>query len=1226
MFTKKHSPLLIILVIVAMIFTMLPTTTMAAGGTGSSAAAYESGTKSAVSSTQSDNQDLVLYTADDLFAFAKDVNSGNNYSGKVVRLGADIDLKDAPWTPIGYVYSSSFYNTTKNHPFSGTFDGDGYTIKGLLINVKDTKSGGKGLFGLISFAAVKNVTVEGSVTADDYNEAGGIVGYADNSDVINCVNNASVSGSGYVGGIVGGQTGGTYGVYSCTNNGNVTESSNSKVLPDQCGGGIAGWSTHIACSTNHGTVSGGENYESNCYIGGIAGGSDTSVNSYSIDRCYNTGAVNANGQYVGGISGYLRYATVSNCYNMGPVSSAYDYGNAVNPGYVGGIVGGLTPFSGTDTSTLCNCYNRGDLNTTGKGLFTTGQVYGALWESTATNNYGSTDAVTAAKLGKEYAEDTAPQINGGCPVLAWQKENPSYTITFATDKGASITVKNSTGETVNASAHGTYSLTSGRYSYTAANGSATASGTFNVVKDNKTIAAYLTSGSKVTFAAVPQNADVTVKNSTGQTMTPKSDGSYALINGTYTYTASAGGCNTASGSFVVENGTRNIPVVLVESSKIYNVTEDSSITGGTVKVDPLSGTAGTPVTVTVAPDKGKRLVENSLKYTTDSGSSGYTAITQTNGVYSFILPGANVTITAQFEKIPTKSYAVTLAPVPDKIWTVTSDRTSAEEGDTVTVTVSDTSVSSWATGLVVTGASGKKYDFTTVKAATGNANNVNGPGIYSFVMPGEPVTVNFTADYTPLDVYVKIGSGQETLVHSYTRAEMEKLAAANTSPCYYAMWDRLPAAFMGKAVHYVTIPQLAASASTYNSAVHFNDSSCTMKGLSLDGWTTNLTWDYLMGTTRKYYAALGDPYLEAENRTGKDREVPPVLTITAWAGRQVHVDNQPYDTLNAYRLFYGLSASEYGDGSLPTADEMDKRCTANNTAKFINKLVFMVPQSYSAAVDSSIKGGSLKMIPSSGTEGTQVTVSVTPDSGKKLVSGSLKYTADGGKSYTPITAANGVYSFKLPAANVTVTAQFADAGASNYSATSDSSIKGGSLSISPGSGTAGTTVTVSVSPDSGKRLVYGSLKYTKDGGKTYNDINADGGACSFTLPAANVIVTAKFENIPAAVYTVIPQINDDYTIGSTSDGIKTMTVKSGINGLKYFRVNIDPVIAHSGLETAVFVHERAGEQLEINSTEGDFDLVSSASAGFNVQEGDVVKVYVVDKLTNDPNSNPIIFQ
>jgi len=110
------------------------------------------------------------------------------------------------------------------------------------------------------------------------------------------------------------------------------------------------------------------------------------------------------------------------------------------------------------------------------------------------------------------------------------------------------------------------------------------------------------------------------------------------------------------------------------------------------------------------------------------------------------------------------------------------------------------------------------------------------------------------------------------------------------------------------------------------------------------------------------------------------------------------------------------------------------------------------------------------------------------------------------------------------------------------------------------------------------------------------------------------------------LYTVTPENDPAYIPGSTEDGINTMTVNEGTTGFKYFTVNIAPVVSHNGTETVVFTHSRNGSQLGLNATGADFDQLDTAQAGFNVQSGDVIKVYIVDELTGSPEHNPMILQ
>ena len=112
------------------------------------------------------------------------------------------------------------------------------------------------------------------------------------------------------------------------------------------------------------------------------------------------------------------------------------------------------------------------------------------------------------------------------------------------------------------------------------------------------------------------------------------------------------------------------------------------------------------------------------------------------------------------------------------------------------------------------------------------------------------------------------------------------------------------------------------------------------------------------------------------------------------------------------------------------------------------------------------------------------------------------------------------------------------------------------------------------------------------------------------------------------LYTVTPVEDEIYTISETAEGISKMTVKENISGLKFFSVNIEPIVSHGGYETAVFVHLRNGVQLSISAIKADFDLagIDLVQAGLNVKSGDVVKVYLVDELNNSVVHNPVILQ
>lgn len=124
---------------------------------------------------------FTIKTAKELFWFANEVNVNNNsFSGKTVKLDADIDLENAEWTPVGQTGATQF---------KGTFDGQDHTIYNLNINrVNETGANNStGLFGWLNAATVKNVTVDGATVTGNHN-VGVIAGYleSDGCTIDNC--------------------------------------------------------------------------------------------------------------------------------------------------------------------------------------------------------------------------------------------------------------------------------------------------------------------------------------------------------------------------------------------------------------------------------------------------------------------------------------------------------------------------------------------------------------------------------------------------------------------------------------------------------------------------------------------------------------------------------------------------------------------------------------------------------------------------------------------------------------------------------------------------------------------------------------------------------------------------------------------------------------------------------------------------------------------------------
>lgn len=265
----------------------------------------------------------VISNEADLHLLTESVFAGNTYNSECFQLSNDISLSKA-WSPIG----------TKETPFCGKFDGNGYTISGMTVDGDYS-----GFFAYIgSGATITNVNLSDvSVTGIDY-LAGLVV----------CANagNGSIS------------------ILNCSVDGNITDigptdnyEKDSYVVSDYIGGIVAyasaeNGSISISGCCSHGT------YTCDDYAGGIVGYGQGTGQSLAIINCTNNAYINAddNSNMNGGIAGYLVSAKVENCMNYGSV-----YGNSYSEdngsSYLSGIAGK------SSSTTFIGCGNYGSVGT-----------------------------------------------------------------------------------------------------------------------------------------------------------------------------------------------------------------------------------------------------------------------------------------------------------------------------------------------------------------------------------------------------------------------------------------------------------------------------------------------------------------------------------------------------------------------------------------------------------------------------------------------------------------------------------------------------------------------------------------------------------------------------------------------------------------------------------------------------------------------------------------------
>ena len=242
------------------------------------------------------NGSYTVYNADGLLNVAELVNGGKTDIN--ITLDTDIDLTGKDWTPIG---------TDNDNSYKGTFDGGGHTITGLTFTTNDQYAG---LFGRLNRAGtVKNVVMKDVQITNNRSWsafAGGVAGYSWGT-IENCSVSGSVSGTVYVGGVVGAQIDGS--ITGCSSSATV------KGMVDV--GGVAGQTNSSATLTA-------------CYATGnviieidpvrnISGGGLVGFNGGNgVLACYATGNVTSTGSSTGNVHifGFLgdNYTTVTACY------------------------------------------------------------------------------------------------------------------------------------------------------------------------------------------------------------------------------------------------------------------------------------------------------------------------------------------------------------------------------------------------------------------------------------------------------------------------------------------------------------------------------------------------------------------------------------------------------------------------------------------------------------------------------------------------------------------------------------------------------------------------------------------------------------------------------------------------------------------------------------------------------------------------------------------------
>lgn len=443
--------------------------------------------------------------------------AGSGSEDDPYQIGSAKDFAAITWqNSSGYFKLTDNITVTKpcDATFKGTFDGDGHTVTLQL----DVTSGNAGLFAKTgSGAVIKNVIVDATVTSSVYSYTSqyygvaGLVGYVDGKTTIDhCGVTGTVKGTStsssyaaYIGGLIG-------------------------VISDKC---------EITNSYVSATVE-NANKNKDSYTGGFLGRTSGTY-TLSVTDCYASGDVTAAGGRAGGFTGYVYCSnsnrhTYKNCYAAGTVTASAGNGFGFAYSYAS------TGYSFT------KCYYNNTANSEGCNKT----------DTTITGRSADELKGLAGELGEAYQKDAA-SINGGYPILTWQYNDPTATPTVI------VTVMPADAKLIwddveqTGGANGVYTLkdqTQGQHTYTVSHEAgdyATQTGTITVKSSDMTKTFTLAlNRHKLTFTGLPADAKLIVKSGT-DTLEAESDGSYAVTNGTYSYTVTKFGYVDAEGTVTV---------------------------------------------------------------------------------------------------------------------------------------------------------------------------------------------------------------------------------------------------------------------------------------------------------------------------------------------------------------------------------------------------------------------------------------------------------------------------------------------------------------------------------------------------------------------------------------------------------------------------------------------------------------------------------------------------
>ncbi len=344
---------------------------------------------------------------DDLLELSTAVKGGEDFDGQYFSLKADISLKDG-WEPVGALAEGTVApaNGLNIRPFSGTFDGGGFTVT--------SADGGRSLFGYLRGATVKDLCVAGTdikgcglisyYTKDLGSDGKGTAVHTATIDGVTIKTGTSIENAGIVNGFASSDN--IVDISNCTVESGVVIGSGKNIGKiGSFGGDFNG--TVTGCKSAA-TVYGTE------YVGGIIGCKGQALGAADISGCTFSGEVIASGSYAGGMAGGGYGGTgwgIETAPNGGMINiqSCHSSGRITAADIAGGILG-----YETTVQPWANAYIQSNLFTgqvTVTGGTSAGAIVGAFRGmdkcSIIRDNYYAAGCGTNRGIGKVQYLDTS---------------------------------------------------------------------------------------------------------------------------------------------------------------------------------------------------------------------------------------------------------------------------------------------------------------------------------------------------------------------------------------------------------------------------------------------------------------------------------------------------------------------------------------------------------------------------------------------------------------------------------------------------------------------------------------------------------------------------------------------------------------------------------------------------------------------------------------------------